>query len=102
MATGLERMVRSLREFYDCTSKTVIAVGAGGGLAQYAQLAASVLAVEKDAAAVERLTESVRQRGVAERFTILRADFLSVHSGAGVVLFEFCLHEMPPHSRAVG
>lgn len=102
MATDTDQIVRNLLEFHDFRDKIVLAVGAGGGqLADYGRPARRVIAVDKDAAAIGRLVQAVRERGLADKFTIEHSDFLSVTTSADVVLFEFSLHEMELPGRAL-
>lgn len=104
MATDIERIVETLLEFHDFSGRTVLAVGAGGGqLVDYGTPALRVIAVDKDAAAVERLLAAVRERGLADKFTVVHCDFLALRLRAAVdiALFEFCLHEMPLPRRAL-
>lgn len=102
MATDIDQIVRNLTDFYDFAGKTVIAVGAGGGqLAEYGRQAHRVIAVDTDAAALERLATRARERGLADRFVLVHDDLLKVRPSGDVVLFEFCLHEMPEPRRAL-
>ncbi len=103
MATDLGRIVDNLIGFYDFAGRTVVDVGAGGGqLVGYARAARTVIAVDPDEAAMTRLAERLRACGLADRFTLLTADFLAVRPRADVVLFDFCLHEMAEPERALG
>jgi SAM-dependent methyltransferase len=96
VATDIGEIVSELVRFYDFTGKTVIEVGAGGGqLIEYARPARRVIAVDRDAAALARLEMLVADRGWTDRFTLVAADFAGLQSRGDVVLFEFCLHEMP-------
>jgi len=100
--TDTAEIVRNLAAFYEFSGKSVVAVGAGGGqLIEYAQPAQHVIAVDKDRAAIARLSERVVVLGMAERFTFVTADFLSVAPRGDVVLFEFCLHQMDDPERAL-
>ena len=108
MATDLRRLVESLVSFYDFAGKDVVDVGAGGGqLADYARAARRVTAVDRSAAALDALAARLVERGLAEKYELVRGDFLSVDRRGDVVLFEFCLHEMPDpvaaleHARAL-
>jgi SAM-dependent methyltransferase len=102
VATDLEQIVRNLVTFYDFARKSVVSVGAGGGqLVEYARQAQRVIAVDHDGAAVERLVKRIGEHGLAEKFTILPGDLLTVRPSGDVVLFEFCLHEMPDPERAL-
>jgi len=103
MATDIAQIVARLTGFYDWNDRTVVDVGAGGGqLVEYARGARRVVAVDVDAAAVERLAVRVRALGLDERFALLTEDFLAVRPTGDVVLFEFCLHQMPDPGRALG
>jgi predicted RNA methylase len=103
VATDIRQIVASLVAFYDLTGKTVVAVGAGGGrLVEYARPARRVIAIDRDEAAIEQLAARVRECEMADRFTLLKADFLTVRPRGDVVLFEFCLHQMSEPERALG
>lgn len=99
MATNIQKIINNLAAFYDFTGKNVIHVGAGGGqIIGYAQKATSVLAVDTDADAVERLRDTVKSMDLTDKFTIKKCDFMELDVYADVVFFEFCLHEMSdPH-----
>lgn len=96
MATNFEQIVRSITEFYDFAGKTVVVVGAGRGqLVGYVQSASRVIAIDLDRAATNRLAVVVRERGLTDKFEIVHDDFLELQTPGDVVVFEFCLHEMP-------
>lgn len=102
MATDIAQIVASLSGFYDWTDRTIVDVGAGGGqLVEYARAARRVIAVDRDAAAVARLEARVLGLGLEERFTFVTGDFLAVRPTGDVVLFEFCLHQMPAPERSI-
>lgn len=102
MATDLGRIVASLGGFYDFGGKTLVAVGAGGGqLIEYARPARAVVAVDKDETAIRRLEARAGERGLSDRLTLVTADFLETRPSGDVVLFEFCLHQMPEPRRAL-
>lgn len=95
MATDIEAVVSNLTSFYDFSGKAVLHVGAGGGqLIGYAARAASVLAVDPDPPAVERLKTALRRIRLEDRFRVVQAGFEEIVDRADVVFFEFCLHEM--------
>jgi SAM-dependent methyltransferase len=95
MATDIAAILRNLETCYDFTGRSVIHVGAGGGqFIGYAGKVRSVLGVDLDAAAVERLRAAVRENGLEDRFRVTQGDILSVSARADVVFFEFCLHEI--------
>jgi hypothetical protein len=102
MATDYAKLVENLLSFYNFTDKTVIAVGAGGGqLIGYGRAAGHVLALDNDAAALEKLRERLKTAGLEDRFTLVLDDFYKSSLKADAVLFEFCLHEMPDPAAAV-
>jgi Methyltransferase domain len=102
MAADYQRMIRNLLEFFDFSGRTVISVGAGGGqFIEYGRSAVKVVAVDQDPAALEVLRENLAQKGLADKFTLVQSDFLEFRETADVVLFEFCLHEMPDPSAAL-
>jgi hypothetical protein len=95
MATDIAAILQNVESCYDFTGRTVIHVGAGGGqFIGYAGKARSVLGVDPDPAAVERLKAAIRERGLEDRFRVLQGDVQSVSARADVVFFEFCLHEI--------
>ncbi len=102
MATDLDRIVSSLTAFYDFAGRTVVCVGAGGGqLVESARPAKRVIAVDRDEAALERLAVRARERGLDGKLEMRHGDFLELGPRGDVVLFEFCLHEMPDPARAL-
>jgi hypothetical protein len=102
MATDYARLVNQLLAFYDLTGETVLAVGAGGGqLVGYGRAAARVLALDNDAAALERLGDSLKAAGLMEKFIPVLGDFYTTDMTVDVVLFEFSLHEMADPGAAV-
>ncbi len=103
MATDIRQVTENLRAFHDLGGRVVLSVGAGGG--QFLDLyrdAARVLAVDSDPAALRQLETAVTAGGLHERIELVQADFFEVARSADVVLFEFCLHEMPDPSLALG
>jgi predicted RNA methylase len=102
MAVDVQVVLRNLLEFYDFRDKTVLSVGAGGGqLAEYGRTAGRVVAVDCDPSALRSLAERLAERGLADRFELVEAEFLAVECRADVVLFEFSLHEMPDPTVAL-
>jgi predicted RNA methylase len=102
MATDVAVVLANLLGFYEFDSKTMISVGAGGGqLAGYGRVAQKVIAVDPDGAALAALAERTRALGIEDRFVLVDKDFMAVSERADVVLFEFCLHEIPDHGGAL-
>jgi SAM-dependent methyltransferase len=95
MATDLAVILQNIEACYDFTGKSVIHAGAGGGqFIGYAGKARSVLGVDPDAAAVERLKAAILERGLKDHFHVRQGDLLQMSVRADVVFFEFCLHEI--------
>lgn len=102
LAADYKKMIADLLEFYELKAKTVLAVGAGGGqLVEYGRTARKVLALDSDPQAIEKLRASLTAAGLADRFEPVLGDFFGTSLAADVVLFEFCLHEMPDPGAAV-
>lgn len=102
MATDLDEIVRMLSAFYEFLGKTLVAVGAGGGqLVEYARPARRVIAVDHDSAALLRLAARLPALGLDDKFTLVASDILDARTRGDVLLFEFCLHEMPEPERAL-
>jgi SAM-dependent methyltransferase len=102
MATDLDAIVLALGAFFDVVDRTVVWVGAGGGqLVEYARRARRVIAIDRDARALERAADRARATGLIDRCTLLHADFLDVDPRGDVVLLDFCLHEMADPDRAI-
>jgi hypothetical protein len=102
MATDYKRIILNLFDFFDLSGRVVLAVGAGGGqLIEYGRPAAKVIAVDQDPAALAVLREKLAQAGLADKFNLVCSAFLDFREKADVVLFEFCLHEMPDPSAAL-
>jgi hypothetical protein len=103
MAADYEKMAADLLAFYDFTDKTILAVGAGGGqLSGYGRPARKVLALDRDAPALDRLRENLKAAELEDKFEPLLGDFFEVELTADVVLFEFSLHEMADPGAAIG
>jgi hypothetical protein len=102
VATDIREVTENLRGFHDLEGRVVLSVGAGGGqLLDLYRDAARTLAVDSDPAALRQLEEAVAARGLQDRVELVRADFFDLARGAEVVVFEFCLHEMPDPARAL-
>jgi predicted RNA methylase len=102
VATDLEEIVGNITSFYELAGKTIVTVGAGGGqLIGYARQARAVIAVDRDAGALERLAERLEAQGLADRFTLVHGELLALRPQGDVIVFEFCLHEMEDPDRAL-
>ncbi|MCJ7526415.1 MAG: class I SAM-dependent methyltransferase [Candidatus Aminicenantes bacterium] len=99
MAADIPAILKNILEFTDFTSKTVIAVGAGGGqFAEYGKKARRIIAVDSNPQALAALQEKVAVMGLIDRFEYQAGDFNTFALAADMVFFEFCLHEMAdPH-----
>jgi SAM-dependent methyltransferase len=102
VATDVRRVVENLRAFHHLGGREVLCVGAGGGqfLELYAE-AGAVVAVDSDPAALRQLEAAVAARGLQDRVELVPGDFFEVGRRAEVVVFEFCLHEMPDPAKAL-
>jgi len=102
VATDVRTLLDNIRSCYDFRDKSVIHVGAGGGrLVGCTAPARSVLAVDRDAEAVRRLSVALREQELLGRFIVMQGDFSVVRARAEVVFFEFCLHRMPDPDAAL-
>lgn len=102
MATDIKAIVNNLVGFYDFNDKNILSVGAGGGqLIEYGRRAKKVFAVDNDESAIERLKVSVSAKGLDHKFETIHDDFFNVNKKVDVVLFEFCLHEIPDANKAL-
>ena len=102
MATDIRQIVDNLRGFHDLQGRVILSVGAGGGqfLDAYRD-AARILAVDSDAEALRQLEAAVAARSLQDRVELVQGDFFEVARRAEVILFEFCLHEMPDPAKAL-
>lgn len=95
VATDIAAILRNTEAFHPLQGLRVLHVGAGGGqFIGYAVRARSVLAVDPDPEAVDRLKGAVRDAHLEDRFHVLQADLLAVTERADIAFFEFCLHEI--------
>lgn len=102
MAVNLEEIIDNLLGFYDFKDKTVISIGAGGGqFYEYAFKTKRVIAVDNDKGALENLKESIRKENLFDKFRFIHADFYSVKEKADLLMFDFCLHEIPNPKKAI-
>ena len=102
MATDIDKILTNLLSFYDFSKKKMISVGAGGGqLVGYAKVAGSVVAVDYDSQALDNLRKRVETLDLSNKFSFVRSEFLDFTVKGNVLLFEFCLHEMPDPRKAL-
>jgi predicted RNA methylase len=102
MAADIRQLIDNLRGFHDLRGRVILSVGAGGGqLLDVYRDAARIQAVDSDPAALRQLEAEVGARGLQDRVELLQADFFEVARRAEVVVFEFCLHEMPDPTKAL-
>lgn len=102
MATDVKTIIANLLSFYDFENQTVISVGAGGGqFVEYARNAQKVYAVDNNKEALNKLNDSLIKANLADKFTLIHAEFEQVNLTGDVVLFEFCLHEMKDAEVAI-
>jgi tRNA G37 N-methylase Trm5 len=102
LATDITAIMQHLNTFYDFGGKVIIHVGAGGGqFLEYARNAKKVMAVDNNAAAIEKLYESIHTMHLNHIYTVLQADYYEVDVKGDVLFFEFCLHEMVDPRKAL-
>jgi SAM-dependent methyltransferase len=102
MAADLTVILADIESCFDFTGLSVLHVGAGGGqFVGYAAKTRRVLGVDPDAAAVARLREALKVRGLEGRFRVHQGDVLDVRERVDVVFFEFCLHEIADPAAAL-
>jgi tRNA G37 N-methylase Trm5 len=102
VVTDIRQLTDNLRGFHDLQGRVILSVGAGGGqfLDVYRE-ARRILAVDSDPAALRQLEAAVAARGLQDRVELVQGDFFEVDRRGEVVLFEFCLHEMPDPAKAL-
>ncbi len=102
MATDIQAVLKNLSSCYQFEDKSVIHVGAGGGqFLGYAAEARSVIAIDPEISAVERLRTALAVTPFRDRFTVVQGEFGTHLGKADVVFFEFCLHEIPEPRMAL-
>ena len=102
MATDINIIEKNIRSMYNFHNKTVIQVGAGGGqLIGCAKDAGSIIAVDNDPTAIEKLKIVVEENGRSEKISIIEGTIDSINHQADVVFFEFCLHEIDEPEKAL-
>ena len=102
MGTDIRRLVDNLRGFCDLEGREVLSVGTGGGqLVDLYRGARRVIAVDSDPVALRQLEGALAARGLQDRMELVQGDFFEVPRQGEVVVFEFCLHEMPDPGRAL-
>lgn len=102
MATDLHELTDNLRAFHDLRGRVILSVGAGGGqfLDAYRDVA-KIVAVDSDPAALRQLEAAVAARGLQDRVELVLGHFFEVARPVEVVVFEFCLHEIPDPARGL-
>jgi hypothetical protein len=101
VATDIRQLTENLRGFHELAARVVLSVGAGGGrLLELYREVSKMVAVDSDPAALRQLEAAATARGF-DRVELVGADFFEVARTAEVVVFEFCLHEMPDPAMAL-
>lgn len=102
MATNIKVIEKNIQSLYDFNDKSVIQIGAGGGqLIGCAKNAKSVIAVDNDPTAVEKLRIVLKENEQPIRISIIEGTIDSISQNADIVFFEFCLHEIDDPEKAI-
>lgn len=102
MAVDLDKMIKNLLDFYDFKDKVVLSIGAGGGqFYEYAFATKHVIAVDQDLTGLESLKACIEKENLSEKFTLIHSDFYKFKEHGDVVMFDFCLHEIPQPEQAI-
>ncbi len=102
MATDIAKLLGNLFDFYDFSGKTVVSVGAGGGqFIEYGRPARCLFAVDNSREALDKLEDSLSRSDLRQKFTLVLSDFDRCGQKGDVVVFEFCLHELPDPAAAL-
>jgi hypothetical protein len=102
MATDIGKMLSNLLSFYDFSNKRMISVGAGGAkLLGYEKMTTSIIAIDSDLKALDSLSECAKTAGIFEKFSFVGSKFSDFSGKADLLMFDFCLHEMPDPSEAL-
>ena len=102
MATDYAKLTENLNRFYDFTGKVVLFIGAAGRqLLDPSTRVKKLVAIDKDAAALEQLKSRIASEGLQGSVEVVAADFGDVTLKADAVYFEFCLHEMDDPARTL-
>ncbi len=101
MAIDLQKMINNLLAFYEFDNKKVLSIGAGGQFYHYGVKAKEVIAVDSDKAALNFLKDSIEKENLTEKFTLIHSDFYKFKDHGDVLMFDFCLHEIPNPEKAI-
>lgn len=102
MPTDYQKLSENLRKFYDFAGKTVIYIGAAGRqLLDPATPPKKLIAIDKDANALQELKAIITTKGLQGSVDVVAAEFEEVTVHGDVIYFEFCLHEMDDPDRAL-
>ena len=101
MATDLQKIITNLLAFYEFDNKKILSIGAGGQLYHYGFKAKEVIAVDSDKAALNFLKESIEKENLTKKFTLIHSDFYDFKDQGDVLMFDFCLHEIPNPQKAI-
>ncbi|PLX15775.1 MAG: hypothetical protein C0597_08515 [Marinilabiliales bacterium] len=101
MATDLQKMIDNLLAFYTFDNKKVLSIGAGGQFYEYAYKAKEVVAVDSDKATLDFLKECIEKEYLTDKLTLIHSDFYDFKREGDVLMFDFCLHEIPNPELAI-
>ncbi len=102
MPTDYRKMSENLCRFYDFSGKVVLFIGAGGRqLLDPATATKKLIAIDKDAAALQELKANIVAKGLQDSVEVIGINFDEVTAQGDVIYFEFCLHEMNDPEQAL-
>lgn len=95
MVVDKSELAANLAKFYDFQGKSAICIGAGGGLLlEPSTGVASVVAIDKDAEALDKFRNESKSRWVGIPIQFVPRRFEEVDFRGDVVYFEFCMYMM--------
>ena len=102
LATDYAKLTENLSRFYDFTEKEVLFIGAAGRqLLDPSMRTRKLIAIDKDAEALQELKAKIVSQALPDSVEIIGASFEEVTLHGDVVYFEFCLHEMDDPAKAL-
>ena len=102
MVVDRSELTANLMKFYRFKGKSALCIGAGGGLLLDPKCGvAKVVAVDRDAKALQKFREDARTRWAGTPMRFIPRMFEEVNVRADVVYLEFCMHMMEDPRKAL-